>query len=419
MPGQHVEERGLAGAVRADEAVQLVGIHLQIEIGRDHQRSEPLVQPGHRQDRLVRIQLCAGGTIRLDRRRAWRNGFAGQRPVGAAHQAEHQALHALGRGEREQDHDRREDQPPAFGDRRQPVLQQDEGDGAPQRPDEVMHPAQHGHQQGVAGVLPTEVVGVGALDHEGQQAAGVADDAAHDHERNKLQAEHVVAQALRALLVVAQGLQRPAERRVRDAPQQADAQADRDDGEDVERPGTGEQRPWHVLQAVLAAGHIGPFVGDFKRDLGKRQRQQREIQTAAAQDDQRDDGSQHHREHDAEDQRHDLIRGAAQHDEGHGIAGATEEHRGAERHQAGVADQHAHAGTVQRVDGDLGNQRDRRPDQMPQPGQRQKDNEDLQDGMAKGGGHSNRSHRSPSRPRGRSSSISAMKTYITAPEADG
>ena len=70
-----------------------------------------------------------------------------------------------------------------------------------------MHAAQHRHQQRIPGVLPAEVIGVGALQHEGQQAAGITDDAAHKHEGNKLQAEGVVAQALHALFVVAQGLQ--------------------------------------------------------------------------------------------------------------------------------------------------------------------------------------------------------------------
>ena len=68
--------------------------------------------------------------------------------------------------------DRREQQPPAFGDGAQLVLQHDEGDGAPERAEELVHAAQHGHQQRVAGVLPTQVVGVGALQHEGQQRAG-------------------------------------------------------------------------------------------------------------------------------------------------------------------------------------------------------------------------------------------------------
>ncbi len=282
-----------------------------------------------------------------------------------------------------------------------------------------MHAAQHRHQQRIAGVLPAQVVGIGALQHEREQAAGVADDAAHHDEGDEFQPERVVAEALGALFVVAQRLQRPAERRMGDAPEQSDAQADGDDGEGVERPGAGEQRAGHALDAVFAAGHVGPFVGDLERDLGKRQCQQGEIQPAAAQDDQGDDGGQHQRERDAEQQRDDLVRGAAQHDEGDGIAGAAEEHRGAERHQAGVADQHADAGAIQRIDGDLGDQADRRADQVPEAGQGQQDDEDQQDGMAKQIVHSKRSHRSPSRPRGRSSSIRAMNRYITAPDAEG
>ena len=74
-------------------------------------------------------------------------------------------------------------------------------------PEEMMDAAQHRHQQRIAGMLPAEVVGVGALEHERQQPARVADEAAHEHERDELQPEGVVAEALRALLVVAHRLQ--------------------------------------------------------------------------------------------------------------------------------------------------------------------------------------------------------------------
>jgi len=113
-------------------------------------------------------------------------------------------------------------------------ISQDERDGTPERTEEMMHAAQHRHQQGVAGVLPAQVIGVGTLQHERQQSAGISDDPRHDDERHELQPERVVAQALRALFVVAQRLQRPAERRVRDTPQQSDTQADGDDGEGME-----------------------------------------------------------------------------------------------------------------------------------------------------------------------------------------
>ena len=218
QPRQHVEEGRLAGAVRADEAVQPVGVNLQADIVGHDQRAEALVEMADLEDRLRRVERRMPGLPGRDGGRPWRDAGPRQRPVGAPAQAEHQALHALGRGKREQDHDRREHQPPAFGQGRQPVLQQDEGDGAPQRPEEMVHAAQHRHQQRIARMLPAEIVGVGALQHQGQESARVADEAAHQHEGGELQPERVVAQALRPLLVVAQRLQGAAERRMGDAP---------------------------------------------------------------------------------------------------------------------------------------------------------------------------------------------------------
>ena len=57
--GQHVEERGLARAVRADQAVQPVGMHIQMDVRGHDQRAEPLVQAAHCQDRLAGIQPVA------------------------------------------------------------------------------------------------------------------------------------------------------------------------------------------------------------------------------------------------------------------------------------------------------------------------------------------------------------------------
>ena len=52
--GQHVEEGGFAGAVRTDQAVQHVGMHIQVDVLRHDQRAEPLVQAANFQDRLGR-----------------------------------------------------------------------------------------------------------------------------------------------------------------------------------------------------------------------------------------------------------------------------------------------------------------------------------------------------------------------------
>ena len=81
----------------------------------------------------------------------------------------------------------------------------------------------------------------------------------------------------------------------------------------------------------------------------------------------------------ANDQRLDLVADRAAHGDRRGIGGAAEEHRRAERHQAGVADQQVHAGAVQHVDGDLGDQADRRADRLPQRGQREQHEDDPQD----------------------------------------
>ena len=53
---------------------------------------------------------------------------------------------------------------------RKPVLQQDERDGAPERAEEMVHAAQHRHQQRVAGVLPAQIVGIGAAQHQASNA---------------------------------------------------------------------------------------------------------------------------------------------------------------------------------------------------------------------------------------------------------
>src|SRR5476649_1012686 len=187
----------------------------------------------------------------------------------------------------------------------------------------------------------------------------------------------------------------------------------------MKRPSVREHRSRQALQAVLAAGHVGPFEGDLERDLREGKRQQREVKAAAAQDDRRDHGGERQREDHGKGQRHDLVRAAAHHGEGDGIARAAEEDRRAERHEAGIAHQQADAGAVERVDRDLRDQADRRADRDPQQAEAAQHQDGQENGMTERAIHSKRSQRSPSKPRGRSSSISAMKRYMTAPEASG
>ena len=73
--GQHVEERGLAGAVRADQAVQPVRMHIQMHVRRHDQRAEPLVQAAHRQDRLAGVAVPRRSASRNGAMRAGRGGM--------------------------------------------------------------------------------------------------------------------------------------------------------------------------------------------------------------------------------------------------------------------------------------------------------------------------------------------------------
>ena len=65
-----------------------------------------------------------------------------------------------------------------------------------------MHAAEHGHQQGVTGVLPAQIVGIDALQHEGQQGAAKADEGAGEDQRAVPEAVDVVAEAAGTLLIV-------------------------------------------------------------------------------------------------------------------------------------------------------------------------------------------------------------------------
>ncbi len=120
---------------------------VEVDLLRDHQAAERLVQLASLQNRLARIGVDRGAFVGLDRGRTWQDRIAHQRPALPPEQALDEALDAFGRAQREQDQDRREDQPPVFRDGRKPVLQQDERDRAPQRPKEVVNAAEHRHQQ--------------------------------------------------------------------------------------------------------------------------------------------------------------------------------------------------------------------------------------------------------------------------------
>jgi hypothetical protein len=129
-------------------------------------------------------------------------------------------MDALGRQQRHQDQDGREHQPPVVEQRAELVLEHDEQDGAPHRAHEVVHAAQHHHQERIGRVLPAQRVGVHAAHEEREHAARQPGDGRRQHEARELHPVDVVAQAGHALLVVADRLEQPPERRMHQAPHQ-------------------------------------------------------------------------------------------------------------------------------------------------------------------------------------------------------
>ena len=141
----HVEKCGLACSVGTDKAIDFPLPQLQVDAIGYHKISELLGQRSHRQDGLV---ACNCGSAALRSRYRFgsrREDCAGKVPARASAQAGKNARETFGRKQDEADEHSPEDQPPVLGDRAKLVAEQDEGEGTPQRPQEMMHAAEHGH----------------------------------------------------------------------------------------------------------------------------------------------------------------------------------------------------------------------------------------------------------------------------------
>ena len=221
--------------------------------------------------------------------------------------------------------------------------------------------------------------------------------------------------------VIANRLQHAAERRMDNAPN--GVHCDQHHGGDEEMVGQvgGERRAGHALQAVLAAGKVGPFEGDLIEQLREGKRQQREIDPAATQD----DGAEHEPErggkYGAEQDAEERIRGDMNAGQSGGVARGAEECRRPERYEPGVTEQQIEAHGIERIDRDLGRERPGGAEPRQRERKNGKDDGGDQDRMqdAAQPTHSNRSQLSPSSPRGRSSRTRTISAYITALEAAG
>ena len=191
------------------------------------------------------------------------------------------------------------------------------------------------------------------LEHERLGRASEARERAGDHERQQLVLVHVIAQRERPGLVLADRLEHLAEGRMDRAVDQPEPENDDAVGEVVHRvvvievddPEKGLARD--ALQAVLAAGERRLQVDEVQH-LRERERDHREVDPLAPDRERPHQvaehrGSEHARE-DAELGRetHDLGRMAGD------VARGAEEHRVAERKQAGEAEQQVEGGGEQR-----------------------------------------------------------------------
>ena len=135
-----------------------------------------------------------------------------------------------------------------------------------------------------------------------------------------------------------------AERRAHQPQQQIEhAEAEhRDDDVIVQRIVQAERPDAATLQAaeaVLAAGDVGPAERDGVGQRRQRQRQQREIDAAPAQDDEADEGRDNGDDDGREQQRQeDIVVEPVALDQPRGIGAEAEPRAVAERDQAGIAD---------------------------------------------------------------------------------
>jgi hypothetical protein len=170
-----------------------------------------------------------------------------------------------------------------------------------------------------------------------------------------------IADEARALLVLADCDQHGAGRRAVKAPEQvADGEADRRDHA-VIRPVIFEvdaehARARHSSEPALAAGELGPAIGNGEQQRGERQREQREVDSATAQNERARQRRRHRNEQDRKQRRQDDVAGKPVPLAERGRVGAEPEPGAVpERDESGIADEnvqpHAGDGEDHHIDG--------------------------------------------------------------------
>ena len=327
---------------------------------------------------------------------------------------------AAGREQHEaHEHDAEPEQPVAGPDRQQ-LAEEDVEQHAERRTQDVVHAADHHHRQQLARERHRGGLGRDEVGLETEQGTADAGHHGRKHEHRQLVELDGIALERGTELVLADRHQNVPERRAHHA-QQAKQNAQRDHrhervvGEPIVQIDRAERAALETAQTVLAAGHLAPAEGDGVGQGRQRQRQKREVNPAPAQDERANDGRQHRDEgHRQQDRKNDLVVQPVLLGERGGIGADAEPGAVAEGGQARIAHEQVQ---TQGRNGENDHERrgaDRQPEQAHGKGQRnergRRDQQRAVLGVHAARAHSNFSMRSPSRPRGRSSSTRNIST---------
>ena len=233
-----VEQRGLAGAVRADQRVDLAGVDDETRIGDRADAAEVLRHGVDLQHRA----LARGGTQErrqrqalVDLARAHRRGFLGRRPP-APLQLRPDADEPARRVQHEADEHQPEPEQPVGRPDREQLAEQDVEQRAQRRAEDVVHAADHHHRQQLAGERHRDRLRRNEIVLEAEQRAGESGHHRRKDERRQLVALDGIALERGALLVLADRHEHVPERRAHHA-QQPVQHGEPDQGDhDVVRP---------------------------------------------------------------------------------------------------------------------------------------------------------------------------------------
>src|SRR5881296_3651292 len=325
---------------------------------------------------------------------------------------------ALGQEQNERHEDGPDGEGPRLGPYADRVLEHEEGGGADEGTEERPGAAEERHNDDLARRRPVE-----RLDRDHGQPQGVqrprqATEHRVEDEREVLDARDVVAARRRTVGVLADRLQHGAERRVQDALERRHREADDHQREVVEDDRAIEGQPpapeadgrhCDAPQPVVAARPVGEVEPDEVEQLGEGERQHREVDAAAAQAEESDEGAadQGRREPDPErePQRRHLELGER---DARAVRAESPVRCGPERQQSRVAVEEVEPEREEPVDQHLRAERLVRHE----PGENREDDEEAEHGMPPDPRHSS-NPASPSRPLGRNSRTSAMKMKTT------